>query len=355
TGTVTFTFYTSGDCSTGATGAGTVALDSSGVADPSSVEGPLAAGSYSFKATYNGDGNYNSSTSACEPLTVNKHDSSTATEIHDAAHNVVTSVSSGSTVHDKATVTGIAAFTPTGSVTFTFYTAASNCSGASVSAGTVTLDSNGVAHPSSSEGPLQPGSYSFQATYSGDSNYNVSTSACEPLTVTGNNSQITPTGTTCQQFAGIGGQSAQTLSSLSYSVKNGAVNQVSPGVFFYWVKVTATAGTNTFNIVQTITSSNNNFNHFFNIASGSAVYNSTCNVVSRNITQTFSAAPPPSSTTSATFTGVAGQTFYIGIKYDSTSVKGFTAPSPNTQVDYSFSTTGVPASTSGISLIKPSD
>src|SRR2546428_544358 len=31
----------------------------------SSTEGPLAAGSYSFKATYSGDNNYSSSTSSC--------------------------------------------------------------------------------------------------------------------------------------------------------------------------------------------------------------------------------------------------------------------------------------------------
>jgi hypothetical protein len=44
----------------------------SGVAHPSSSEGPLAAGSYSFQAHYNGeDPNYDPADSPCEPLTVN--------------------------------------------------------------------------------------------------------------------------------------------------------------------------------------------------------------------------------------------------------------------------------------------
>jgi len=72
------------------------------------------------------------------------------TDIHNASEQVVTSVSAGTTVHDKATVSGNAG-TPTGSVTFTFYTTASNCTGASVASGTVALDGSGVAHPSTSQ------------------------------------------------------------------------------------------------------------------------------------------------------------------------------------------------------------
>src|SRR3989442_4912291 len=66
------------------------------------------------------------------------------TEIHNASHAVVTSVPAGTTVHDKATVSGSFG-TPTGTVTFTFFTSSSACTGASVSAGTVTLDASGVA------------------------------------------------------------------------------------------------------------------------------------------------------------------------------------------------------------------
>src|SRR2546426_2251951 len=78
---------------------------------------------------------------------------------------------------------------PTGTVTFTFFTASSACTGASVGSGTVTLDASGVAHPSASQGPLSAGSYSFIAHYNGDPNYTATDSPCEPLTVTA----LTPT------------------------------------------------------------------------------------------------------------------------------------------------------------------
>ena len=58
-----FTFFTSNDCTTGGTAAGTdIVLDASGVAHPSSSEGPLGAGTYSFQAIYKGDDNYKTST-----------------------------------------------------------------------------------------------------------------------------------------------------------------------------------------------------------------------------------------------------------------------------------------------------
>jgi hypothetical protein len=146
----------------------------------------LGAGDYGFTAQYiaGTDPNHNdSAVSDCEPLHINKADTTTVTEIHDASENVVTSVPAGSTVHDKATVSSSnSSFNPSGTVTFTFYTSG-DCSTGGSPAGTVTIV-NGVAHPSNSEGPLVAGAYSFQATYAGDGNFNGSTSACEPLTVT---------------------------------------------------------------------------------------------------------------------------------------------------------------------------
>ena len=50
------------------------------------------------------------------------------THIHNAAHDVVLSSAIGSTVHDSATVTGVAAGgTPTGDVTFTVYLGTKDC------------------------------------------------------------------------------------------------------------------------------------------------------------------------------------------------------------------------------------
>jgi hypothetical protein len=54
------------------------------------------------------------------------------------------------------------------------------------------LRATGEVPQSDVQGPLATGSYSFQAVYSGDTNYSGSTSSCEPLTVSpGSSSTVT--------------------------------------------------------------------------------------------------------------------------------------------------------------------
>ena len=69
TGAVAFTFYSNAICTAPGAAAGSLTLDN-GVAHPSDLEGPLAAGRYAFRAHYNGDNFYNPADSACQPLTV---------------------------------------------------------------------------------------------------------------------------------------------------------------------------------------------------------------------------------------------------------------------------------------------
>jgi len=157
-------------------------------------------------------------------------------------------------------------------------------------------------------------------------------------------SQITPTGTTCNDFSG---GTAQTLSTIQYSVKNGTINQENPGVFYYWVRVTAAAGSNTFVVNQSITTGS--FSTLFGIASGSNVYSSSCSSVHAGFTQ--SSINSTTGTVTATFTAPAAGTYYIGIKFSLSSVTGKTAPTPTT-VSYSYSTTGVPGSTNSLNLVK---
>ena len=179
TGSVSFTFYSSGDCSGTGVSAGNVALDANGAAS-SSFEGPLAAGNYSFKATYSGDSTYATSSGSCEPFSVNQAQSATTTVVQ-IDGTTVTSVGFNSTVNDQATVMGTAGIVPTGTVSFAFYSNGM-CSGEPINVTQGTLDGSAVA-TSGFEGPLAAGSYSFQATYAGDSNYTGSTGSCEPLTV----------------------------------------------------------------------------------------------------------------------------------------------------------------------------
>ena len=137
-----------------------------------------------------------------------------------------------------------------------------------------------------------------------------------------------------------------TLSSLQYTVNGGNIkNNVTPGVFFYWVKVTVPAGNNSVTITQTITTGN--FTGLFNFASGSSVFTSNCNSLSDTITQ--------NTTTGAVtvqFNAPTAGTYILGIKYDSKSIVGLPAPGPATTVHYDFATTGVAGSTQGLDLIK---
>jgi len=121
---------------------------------------------------------------------------------------------------------------------------------------------------------------------------------------------------------------------------------VAPGVFFYWVNVPATAGSNTITIDQSIRTGNFNSN-FFDIASGSNVFTSTCTAVKPAPTITQSGA-----TTTVTFNASSAGTYVVGIKYDSRSIKGATAPSPTTTVHYEFQQTGFPTSIHGLDLVK---
>ena len=192
TGTVSYTFYTNGDCSGAGSSAGTVTLTSTGAVPNSNTEGPLAAGSYSFNATYSGDSNYLGSTSPCEPFSVAKGSSSIATVVFDPSISAPWSgaETAGASAYDTATVTTSDAIVATGTVTYTFFTNGV-CSGTGSSAGTVTLTVAGAVPDSNREGPpLAAGSYSFNATYSGDSNYLGSTSPCEPFSVAKGSSSI---------------------------------------------------------------------------------------------------------------------------------------------------------------------
>ena len=185
TGDVTFTFFTNNACDGQGTGKGTVVLVA-GIAHPSDASGALPAGNYAFRAHYNGDANFDASTSPCEPFQVNTAASSTATELHNNANESVIPLSSsvplGTNVHDKATVTEAnTAFDPTGDVTFTFFTN-NTCAGQNTGKSQVALVS-GVAHPSQASGALAAGDYGFRAHYNGDANFDASTSDCEPFQV----------------------------------------------------------------------------------------------------------------------------------------------------------------------------
>jgi uncharacterized repeat protein (TIGR01451 family) len=232
---------------------------------------------------------------------------------------------------------------PTGSgISWSINPAVAGCS---IAANTLTCSLGDLAsgasvtiHVTSPTTTASCGTYTNQASASATNHATVQSQQAAVTVNCPKVGQITPTGTTCNQF---NEGSATTLSELLYTTRNGQINSVAPGVFFYWIKVTAVAGGNTFTVNQSVTPA---AYPFFSQASGSFVFNSSCVKVS---TQTIGTS---NGVTTINFTAPSAGTYIIGIKYDSGSVKGFTPPIGQTSAHYDFSTGGVPGSTQGINL-----
>ncbi len=188
TGMVTYSFFDNGSCLSDAnTTTDTVTLADDGSVPNSATKGPLGAGSYSFDTTYGGDANYGpAGPSTCEPFSVGMAPATTTTSVLDAGtvSSWTNSESTGASAYDTATVTGVAGFTPTGMVTYSFFDNGSCLSDANTTTDTVTLADDGSVPNSATKGPLGAGNYSFDTTYGGDANYGASAaSSCEPFTV----------------------------------------------------------------------------------------------------------------------------------------------------------------------------
>ena len=150
-----------------------------------------AAGSHPITAVYSGDTNFNTSTSAVLTQTVNKGDTTTG-----LASSVNPSVT-GQSVTFTATVTATppAAGSPSGTVTFKDGAAnIAGCVGRPIAAGSATCTSPFAA----------AGSHPITAVYSGDTNFNTSTSAVLTQTVNKGN---TTTGLASSVNPSVTGQS----------------------------------------------------------------------------------------------------------------------------------------------------
>jgi hypothetical protein len=182
-GTVDFSFYDNGTCSGAAVLNDTLDVDPLGVAHPTADLGPLDPGVYSLRAHYAGDdpnGYYEPSDSACVAVTVSEVPV-VAIEIRDGTGAVVTTpVVAGTAVHPSAFVSGSGA-TPTGTVTFRWYT---NGTCTPLDAGTydTTLVLGEADAVSFAQTPAAE-TYSFNAFYNGDANYVPTWSPCATLTV----------------------------------------------------------------------------------------------------------------------------------------------------------------------------
>ena len=110
------------------------------------------------------------------------------------------------------------------------------------------------------------------------------------------------------------------------------------------MKVTLLAGTQSIVIDQTILSGG--FSTFFALSSGfQPVFTATC------AAQPGATISQSNGDVTVTWNAGTGGTFYISVTYNTTSLVGATKPS-SPPVQYQFQTTGVPGSTSGLTLSK---
>jgi hypothetical protein len=179
TGTVTYSLFADGTCTGNALTQQTVTLTEAGTVPASVATGPLATGDYGFEASYSGDGNYHAATGNCDPFEVDRAPSLTTAVVDDAATGTAWTGAEdqGASAFDSSIIAGVSGFTPTGTVTYSFY-ANGSCTGPATSTHTVTL-SSGTVPPSPSTGSLPPGTFSYLAVYGGDSNYKVSSNPCQ--------------------------------------------------------------------------------------------------------------------------------------------------------------------------------
>jgi hypothetical protein len=173
-------------------------LNGDGTVPHTSTSLPLAQGHYSYDAVYNGDSNYGASpVSSCEPFSVGRVTPTISTVVFNATTNapLVGGEPAGTTTKDTSTLAGlIVGFAPTGTVTYTFFPNG-NCTAPGTTE-TVTLAGGAIPNSPISL-PLPAGSYSYDAVYSGDDNYNASAAGvCEPFSLAPTTSGSTTGGPT---------------------------------------------------------------------------------------------------------------------------------------------------------------
>ncbi len=183
TGTVSYTLYADASCdpASGPNGIpeGTVVVGPGNFVGPSNNLTLATPGSYSFQAMYSGDANNSPVMSGCESLTVTLASPTITTAVLPSS-----SVSVGTPVSDQAVITGgYPASGVTGVVTYSLYSTGS-CSGALLFTQTIAVGPGNFVPATSPIVEPSAANYSFVAVYSGDSNNNPATSACETFNVT---------------------------------------------------------------------------------------------------------------------------------------------------------------------------
>jgi hypothetical protein len=165
-------------------------------------------------------------------------------------------------------------------------------------------------------------------------------------------SQITttdagPAEAICQQF--IAG-TASTLHAVVYDTKGTTISKViTPGQFWYWVNVPATAaGPQSFTITQATTYAPGTGSPFFLLGSGTAVFDGSCNPLAASASGGTATSPD----VTVSFNAPSAGSFNIAVKLATHSIIGSSPASMTSgfSYTYTFATTGVGGSTQTLLL-----
>jgi len=333
-------------------GTSTVTVSASGGTPPYSGTGTftVSAGSFSFTVTDANGCTATTTGNVDEPRLLTASSSPTPILCHGGTSTVTVSASGGTPPYS-----GTGTFTvSTGSFSFTV-TDANGCTATTAGnvdeprlltasathtdatcqggLGSIDVTVNGGTPPFTyqwADGPtsrdrsgLSAGTYTLTITDADGCPATVSATIGQPSC-----GQIAPTNTTCSDFTS---GTAGNLTALCFGLKSGTINNVAPGVFFYFTRVTsAVNGSFSVDIVQTDSPAF----AFFGIMQNNqvSVFNATCgNYAASTFTIT-------NGQVHVTINGASiGQVFIIQVKYDANSIKNENA-NPNTSIHYDFAT-----------------
>ena len=224
-GTMTYSLYSSANCSGLLATLGPVTVTNGNVPTSPSWTAVGPAGTVYFVASYSGDANNAAALSGCaaDPVSINQNAPSISTQVSAAT------VAIGGSEYDTATLSG-AGIGAGGTVSYSVY-AGANCSSMLATLGPVTV-TNGSVPNSPPWTPTSSGTDFFVASYSGDADNAPAVSGCsaEPVIVSANtptiSTQLSATtvglGGTVHDTATLGGATTSAGGTVTYSVYSSA-------------------------------------------------------------------------------------------------------------------------------------
>jgi hypothetical protein len=214
TGTITYNVYSDAACTQLVNGGAAETISTAGTPPASAPVTLNIPGTYYWQAVYSGDAANGASESTCglngevEIVSPGSTPTSVSTSLSgDGQSGMSLSVPAGTTITDTASLSGAAAGSATGTVTYDVYSDA-GCTDLVNSGTAETITTPGTLPPSAMVTLSTPGTYYWEASYSGDADNAPSVSTCGP---SGEVETVTPAETTVTTALSGGGQAGPSI------------------------------------------------------------------------------------------------------------------------------------------------